>query len=62
MTPKQKKQRLDSLDMIKFLGIKGYFTKMSYTHMRRIIEDKKIEILNALGIDATNGFEQVTRL
>ena len=58
MTPKQKQQRQYSLEMIRFLGVKGDFTKMSYAHMRRIIESKKLKILNVLGIDASDGLDR----
>lgn len=58
MTPKQKQARKDALEMIKFLGIKGDYTKMSLAHMRTAIERRKKEVLDTLGVELPNGLEQ----
>lgn len=55
MTPKQKKQKADDLKMLKFLGVTKDCSNLNPIHRRRIIEQKKQDVLNALGINEENG-------
>jgi hypothetical protein len=55
MTPKQKKQRIANLKMCKSLGYPDSVSKYSDSHLRQLIERKKNEVLNALGVDTNNG-------
>lgn len=60
MTPKQKKQRAHNLEMARILGLKDY-TQYSDTYLRRLIEQRKQDVLNALGIDLSNGLDHITQ-
>lgn len=60
MTPKQKEQRAKNLEMMRFLGFTDDYSKYSDVHLRKLIEGKKLEVLNTLGIDANNGLKQAT--
>lgn len=61
MTPKQKKKHKESLEMARFLGLRNY-THLSDVHLRTLIERRKREVLNVLGIDLSNGLDQTQKL
>ncbi len=60
MTPKQKKEHQEAIDMANFLGLHENMKYYSTVHLRKIIEKRKLEVFETLGIDITDGFKQTT--